>query len=94
MENPPKNENTPNESEAIHERIDELRIKAIGRLGEKYNELMFDFAMKLKKRYPDCRKYRAFHQLIGSSPPEDALSGDFEGEDSIEAFLKSLMEEK
>ncbi len=94
MEKPPKNENTPEKSEAVHERIDELRIDAPKRLGEEFNEIMLDFATKLEKRRPDCRKYRAFHQLIGSSPPEDALSGDFEGEDSIEAFFKNLVEER
>jgi len=95
MEKLPKNENIKEESEAVHERIDELKIKVMERLdGIKYNEVMLDFATKLEERRPDCRKYRAFHQLIGSTPPADALSGDFEGEDSIESFFKSLAEEK
>ena len=55
MEKPPKNENTPEKSEAVHERIDELRIDAPKRLGEEFNEIMLDFATKLEKRRPDCR---------------------------------------
>ena len=95
MEKIPKNENMKEESEAVHERIDELKRKVVKHLGGiKYNEVMFDFATKLEARRPNCRKYRAFHQLIGSTPEAGALSGDFEGEDSIEVFFKSLTEEK
>jgi len=95
MEKLPKNENMREESEAVHERIDELKRKVSKHLGGiKYNEVMLDFAKKLEERRPNCRDYRVFHQLIGSTPPAGTLSGDFEGEDSIEAFFKSLAEEK
>ena len=95
MEKLPKNENVQEDFEGMHKRIEELKIKAAKRLGGiEYNKVMFDFATKLEKRRPDARKYRAFHQLIGSTPSPDALHGDFEGEDSIEAFLKLLSEGK
>ena len=95
MEKLPKNENMRGESEAVHERIDELKRKVAEHLGGiEYNKVMLDFATKLEERHPGARKYRVFHQLIGSTPLADVLSGDFEGEDSIEAFFKSLAEEK
>lgn len=52
--------------------------------------------MQIKKRYPDSRRYRIFHILIGSGIPEDfpkneIIEEDFPGEDSVEKFLESLI---
>ena len=51
-----------------------------------------DFGPMLLKKYPpeECRKLRLFHLVIGSSPPDNTVAGDFEGEDSIEKFIRSL----
>lgn len=57
------------------------------------SEKEYAFAMRLQKKYPDYYRYRAYHQLIGSTPPDNVLDGDFEGEDSVEDFYQSLLKE-
>lgn len=51
--------------------------------------------MQIREIYPDYLKYRAYHQLVGSSPSkdinEDIIDGDFEGDDSVEKFFKSMI---
>ena len=53
----------------------------------------YDFAMNIQKRHPDFNHYRCYHQLIGSTPPPDVYDGDFDADDSVEKFYKSLLEE-
>lgn len=49
------------------------------------------FGHYLQKKYPDCRDYRLFHLLIGSTPfDKGCYKFDFDGEDSVEKFIKSL----
>lgn len=50
---------------------------------------LLNFAISLDKKYPDARKYCLFHVISGSTMVETSKF-DFEGEDSIEKFLKSL----
>ena len=35
------------------------------------------FAAKLKKQYPDCRRYRLYHALVGSTPSQTHNRNDF-----------------
>ncbi len=49
-----------------------------------------EFVDNLKKKYPDCEKYRFYHLFVGSTPWEDCPKFDFPGEDSIEKFIESL----
>ena len=50
------------------------------------------WARDMLEKYPDARKLRAFHILIGSSPPAGVKEGDFPGDDSILSFVKRLRE--
>jgi hypothetical protein len=52
-----------------------------------YNKLV-DFAVDLEKKYEDARQYYLFHVLIGSSVISTDKF-DFEGDNSIEKFLRS-----
>jgi len=54
---------------------------------EHYNKLA-NFALNLEKRYKNARQYYLFHVLIGSSITKTSKF-DFEGDDSIEKFLRS-----
>lgn len=77
--------------ESVPNEIDRLRREARLRVGSlKYADGVYNFSQKLKKQHPDVLKYRCYHQLVGSTPWEDVIEGDFEGEDSIIEFLKSL----
>ncbi len=49
-----------------------------------------DFGHFLKDKYPNCLDYRLYHLIIGSTPWKECLSYDFEGEDSVEKFLREL----
>jgi hypothetical protein len=53
-----------------------------------------EFVAKLEQAHPNCRGHRLFHLIARSTlmPEEEAKmkEGDFEGEYSIEAFIKSL----
>ncbi|MCL5017268.1 MAG: hypothetical protein M1155_01215 [Patescibacteria group bacterium] len=55
-----------------------------------YNELI-DFAKKLKIKYKDAGQHYLYHLIIGSSLNKEDLPKkfDFEGEDSVEKFLRS-----
>lgn len=61
-----------------------------------YNDKMVAFAEKIRANHPDYQKRRCYHKLIGSTMPEDAqnvIEEDFEGEDSVVAFLGGLLKE-
>ena len=47
------------------------------------------FAEKLRRRYPDCRRYRFYHALVGSTPSEAQDRDDFPNNE-IAAFVASL----
>lgn len=48
------------------------------------------FSRMLMSKYPDYQRYKLFHILNGSTPPEYVDKFDFPGEDSIETFIRSL----
>jgi len=50
-----------------------------------------DFARNLRIKYKDAGQHYLYHMLIGSSFGEEKMPTkfDFDGEDSIEKFLKS-----
>jgi hypothetical protein len=49
----------------------------------------------LEQKYPNVRRYRIFHELIGSSEDDpDMIREDFPGEDSVELFIDSLINSK
>lgn len=92
-------ENIPQAPESPSERVrrmrDELARQMAGNASRqvKVYELSKGFEKKLEEKYPDFAKYRAYHWLVGSTPPESCDKEDFEGEDSVEAFLKPFLEE-
>ncbi len=51
-----------------------------------------DFAHGLQERHPNYIDYRLYHLLVGSTPrsEHELKEEDFEGEDSIIAFIESL----
>lgn len=71
---------------------EEIPDKAeVDRLTRIHNEIL-QFAQRIEEKYSDCRKYRLFHILIGSTVPSNCDKTDFEGEDSVNSFLDSLIE--
>jgi hypothetical protein len=70
----------------------ELEQAEVDRIKEIYLRI-FEFSKYLEGKYPECKKYRLFHVLIGSSIPKECDKSDFEGNDSILSFLDSLIEE-
>lgn len=56
----------------------------------KVGDAEFVFAHRLQDRHPDFRMYGVYHVLVGGTVPDDAYDKDFEGEDSVEAFYRSL----
>ncbi|HEY4523270.1 MAG TPA: hypothetical protein VJK04_00135 [Candidatus Paceibacterota bacterium] len=83
---------TPPTPKLVHERIQEAKEESSRRVGViERHQRVFDFAIKIQKQHPDYIKYRAYHQLISSTPPDDVIEGDFEGDDSVEKFFKSLV---
>lgn len=52
--------------------------------------------MHLQSKYPDAKKHTFYHLLIGSTGLEffDIIGDDFPGEDSVEAFIDSLINSK
>lgn len=62
--------------------------------GENYLARTSKIAHKLMEKYPDCRDYTYFHELIGSTVKKDQyVKEDFPGEDSIQIQLSKLLEE-
>ncbi len=57
-----------------------------------FHEKMVAFAQKIQKDHPDFNRYRCYHKLIGSTPPEYAdIEKDFEGKDSVAGFIEGLL---
>lgn len=79
----------------LKDRIVGLRNQAYEHLGhlEAYSRIS-EFIHRLYQGRPDCTNYKVYHWLKKSTPREDDKEGDFEGEYSVEAFLKSLLEER
>ena len=48
-----------------------------------------EFLNRLKEKYPDHNKYKLWH-IFGSTVPEEADLIDFEGEDSVEKYIRNL----
>ena len=78
---------------SIADRIRPLKDAAMKRLGFIAVERCSDFAQQLKKKYPDAKKYRAYHALTSSSLSVDEpgiIEEDFPCSDSIVGFLRTL----
>ena len=58
----------------------------------KTHEQIVEFAKRLEQKYSDYNSYKAYHLLIGSTPPNLCSKFDFPGEDSIEKFIKSKIQ--
>lgn len=55
---------------------------------------MAEFAKKLRAKYEDYEDYGLYHILGGSTPEDLTLpKWDFEGDDSIEFFLRRLQQD-
>lgn len=83
----------PPQRESREEYIRSLYGEAKNRLGlVKLAESIYVFAHKLQSLHSDYYKHRLYHVLIGSTAPEgeNMNENDFEGDDSIEKFLKGL----
>lgn len=52
------------------------------------HERILAFHDRLKERYPDVRACRLFHLISGSTVWMPIRRFDFQGEDSIEAFIR------
>lgn len=89
MEEIPRKQETP-----LEDRIKTLRDEAYGILGqaEAYSRIN-EFIRNLYIARPDCANRKVYHWLKMSGPEETYIEGDFEGEWSVEAFLKSLVAE-
>jgi hypothetical protein len=87
----------PSSPESVIDKIDRLLEDAQNRMDiVEFNEKLVTFAQKIKKNHPDYQRYRCYHKLIGSTPFEDdpnVIEEDFEGEDSVAAFLEGLLKE-
>lgn len=81
------------ETEKIAEKIRPLK-KLYDEALEKDRTVNFkkihEFGRELDKKYKNARDYRLYHLLIGGSVCKEYPYYDFEGEDSIEKFIKSL----
>lgn len=87
-------QNSPKQ-EPVQGRIEQLKEKIYSSANTRVKlfEMSVEFAKKLQTKYPDCERYKCFHQLIGSTPPENTIEGDFTGDDSVERFLKTVADE-
>ena len=94
-----------NENEWIPFSIESLKIKSLlDRLyglvsGEKFLEVYDKLALRakyLQKKYPDYFNREVWHIMIGSSlgyKMMPVIEDDFPGDDSVEEFIKTLIEE-
>lgn len=53
-----------------------------------FQNAIVEKAEELRSKYPDYEDYLFYHILAGSTPEHKLDKMDFEGEDSIESFLK------
>ena len=84
---------TPEQEAPLVTEIRMLWRAAKERLGtRKFVEAYIDFSNRLKEKYPDYDRRRAYHALIMSTMPDrtDVIEEDFPGEDSVVEFLQSL----
>ena len=85
----------PNPPESAYNKVSRLMDEVLNHIGiEEFYEKMLVFAKKIQKDHPDFKQYRCYHKLVFSGLPEDApdiIGKDFEGEDSIVAFLEGLL---
>lgn len=90
-----KLQQTPPSSESVRDKIGRLRIDVLKHMDVlEFNEKMMVFIEKIKKNYPDYKRYLCFHKLIGSSGTENMsnmIDKDFEGEFSVVTFLEGLL---
>lgn len=76
------------------EHVKELVAEIYGGSPEKYGR-MVKFARKLQSKYPDVKRRKLYHAMIGSSVEEMYdIDEDFPGEDSIVTFLENLAHEQ
>lgn len=84
----------------VTERVRSLVSKVYGSEagGDDYEEgynRSAEFARELQKKYPDYKRYRVWHVLIGSTPDESGIiEEDFPGEDSVIDFLEKVLQER
>jgi|GEM_PF-1591665 len=79
------------EKDDLAEREEEL-FSLCEKLGKNYLEETGKIARELQQKYPDCRDYLYFHNLIGSDvSPGECKKKDFPGADSISNSLNSLL---
>jgi hypothetical protein len=95
-------ETMPQESPS--QRVRRLKQEAFRFMDEvEFHKRINDFSEELERRFkersPDdparwgeYTRYKAYHWLVGSTPPDSADLEDLEGEDSIESFLTALLE--
>jgi len=85
----------PSSSESVTDKVGRLRRDVLKHMDVlEFNEKMMAFIEKIKENYPNYKRYRCFHKLIGSSGTEDMpniIDKDFEGENSIVSFLEELL---
>lgn len=80
--------------DAIKARYSELAKQLLGKIDPiEYHERRSALARRLQEKYPDAKNRAWYHWLIGSTPPPTATPEDFPGEDSVEHFLESLVQE-
>ena len=86
-------EKIPSTIESPSDKIRRLVMDVIGRVNiVEFQNKMVAFAKQIRKNHPDFYYYRCYHRLIGSTPPERSnIEEDFEGGDSIVAFLEGLL---
>lgn len=74
-------------SEIIKKYITDNNVRAL-------HKLTYEYPTDLEKKYPNARKYRLFHLLIGSTATsKECEYFDLPGEGSIEKYINELYEE-
>lgn len=59
-------------------------------INDEANEAIVDWFNDTKEKHPDIRDYLLVHALIGSTPAPGVTKLDLPGEDSVQAFVRSL----
>ena len=54
-----------------------------------FHEQMIQFHHRLETRFEDCNRCLLVHVLTGSTPPGDCTVWDYEGEFSVERFIRN-----
>lgn len=70
-------------------------VKKLARAGlqgdDELHDEIVDYALMLKKKYPDYFRYKLYHALAGSTPDETSDLFDFPGDESIEHFVREKL---